>query len=173
MNEFRDAATAARNNLQRLNQMGDLIGKDGVYQGFAGNAVKRGRELAQSLGIDQEGLGDSQVLAALGARAALELRNPAGGAGMPGALSDKDREFLERMVPNLTQSEEGNARLVDYMRRVERRKIEVQRAADEYRRKNGRLDDGFFDFLDSRFGDQYLFDDEDGFDVDLSDNPFR
>jgi hypothetical protein len=41
-----------------------------------------------------------QVVSALGNQMALELRNPASGAGMPGSMSDGDRAYLSSMVAN-------------------------------------------------------------------------
>ncbi len=63
---------------------------------------------------------------------------------MPGAMSDKDREFLQSMVPGLGQNPNGNALIIDYMKRVAQRSVDVERLRQQYVRKNGRLDEGFY-----------------------------
>jgi hypothetical protein len=128
-----------------------------VYTGFAGGPINTLKSAAQSLGLDIRGVGDAEVARAIGNQLALQLRNPAGGAGMPGALSDRDREFLVSMVPGLTNTKEGNQLLIDYTKRVAQRNVEVERELRKYERDNGRLDAGFYDRLQSVFERSPLF----------------
>jgi hypothetical protein len=108
---------------------------------------------AKSLGVDLNAIGVSddvapaQAARALSNQLALEMRNPAGGAGMPGALSDKDREFLVQSIPGLENDPAAIGTMVDYRVRLEKRAQQVARKAREYRRKNGKFDDRFFDEL--------------------------
>ena len=48
---------------------------------------------------------------------ALELRNPSGGAGMPGAMSDADRNFLASIPPSLANTKEGRALIANSIER--------------------------------------------------------
>jgi hypothetical protein len=76
------------------------------------------------------------------------MRNPAGGAGMPGAMSDSDREFLKATVPGLGRTPEGNVQIIDYMTRIEQRNMDVANLAQTYMAQNGgRLDYKFFNQL--------------------------
>jgi hypothetical protein len=78
---------------------------------------------------------------------ALQLRNPSGGAGMPGALSDRDVQFLRAMVPGLAKTPEGNKLIIETARKLSQREIQVAQLARDYRKKKGQLDEGFYDQL--------------------------
>jgi len=71
------------------------------------------------------------------------MRNPDGGMGMPGALSDRDIRFLKDSQIGIDRSPEGNRRMLQAFRLMEQRKIELARLADEYMTEHGRLDAGF------------------------------
>lgn len=90
---------------------------------------------------------------------ALGLRNPAGGAGMPGALSDRDREFLISMVPSLANSPEGVKTMVEIQRKLARRSVDVAKLARQYRKENPRqtFDEGFYDYLEEWSAKNPLF----------------
>lgn len=120
----------------------------GISTGFGEKQLLSLRRAGKALGVDTGELGEAELLNALGNQLALELRNPSMGAGMPGAMSDKDREFLVASVPGLEKTPEGNKKLIDYALRVEDRKKEIAKYASEYRKKNrGRLDLEFYDAL--------------------------
>lgn len=99
-----------------------------------------------SLGIKvDKNLSNKEAAAALGNEMALELRNPANGAGMPGAMSDADRNYLVSMIPNASQSAEGRKQLLAAKIAVEQRKVQTATFARNYEKKYGRLDNGFFE----------------------------
>ena len=137
------SAMAAHGRIGMLDHMEQLLSNPAVYQGAGGEANLALRKAAGSLGFDMEGVSDAEAARAIGNRMALELRNPSGGAGMPGAMSDKDREFLTSSVPGLTKTREGNMRLIEYSKRIAQRDLEVQQLAQDYVQRNGRLDSGF------------------------------
>lgn len=89
--------------------------------------VNAGAYLKQ-FGIDvgqlSKDLGPAQATDAILKQLALKLRNPAGGEGMPGALSDKDREFLIAAIPGLNKAPDGNKQLLDIMMKLEQRKVD-------------------------------------------------
>lgn len=132
--------------LGKLDRMEQLM--DGVNTGKLTPAITQVTAIAKSLGFDIDPkLGPKQALEALANEVALELRNPSGGAGMPGALSDKDREFLVSMAPGLAKTQEGNRLIIQTARALAKREQEVSKLARDYRKKNGQLDEGFFDDL--------------------------
>lgn len=76
---------------------------------------------------------------------------------MPGALSDKDLAFLKASVPGLQQSPEGNALIIDYMKRMAQRSLDVERMRQQYVRTNRHLDEGFYRELESYSAANPLF----------------
>ena len=134
-------ASSARSSVNDLMQMKEALAdikKTGIGQG----AAKTLKNVGQSLfNMDFEGLDDTEMFDAMSKQLALKARSTGEGAGMPGSMSDSDRQFLVDIVPNLSKSKEGNEKLIDYMIRVEKRSIEKQKKAAQYRKKNnGRLD---------------------------------
>lgn len=156
--DLQKAGTAATAQNAQLSQLDQLL--DRVYTGAGTETGLTVQKAAKRLGFDIDIVGDTGAAEAAGAIAnemALQLRNPAGGAGMPGAMSDQDRGFLQSMVPGLGQTKEGRKLLIDARRRVNQRSVDVSRLAREYRKKNGRIDEGFGDVLDQYSRDNPLF----------------
>lgn len=143
--------------LARLDRMEALM--QGVNTGKLAPAMTEVSALAQSLGIKVDPkLGAKQALEALSNEMALTLRNPSGGAGMPGALSDKDRDFLKAMAPGLAKTPEGNRLIIDTARKLAIRDQEMATLARQYRLDHGTLD-GFSDYA-KKYADAHpLFDD--------------
>lgn len=154
---LQDAAGVARQDNARLDTMNALL--EDVYTGAGGERVLAGKKLAALMGADPEGIGNAEAAQALANEMALKARNPAGGAGMPGAMSDKDREFLAGMQPGLAMTKDGRETLIMVRKRTNQRSIEVARMARNYRKKKGRLDEAFFDELDAKFSGTSMFGD--------------
>lgn len=151
------AAQAAQGKIGTLDRLGQLLADPKVYTGTGADTVLQAKRLAKSVGIDVGDVGGAEAIKAIGNQFALELRNPAGGAGMPGALSDKDREFLQASVPGLQQTPEGNSKIIEYMKRVANRAVEVEKLRQDYVRKNGRLNEGFYQVLRQNSESKPLF----------------
>ncbi len=137
----------AGNKLNKLSRLESLLASSGK----TGKLTPAGMELqsaAASLGfkVDPK-LPFQQAAQALSNEMALEMRNPSGGAGMPGALSDSDRRFLTEMVPNLSKTPEGNKILIDSAKKLAQREKDVAKLAREYRQKTGKFDEGFYQQL--------------------------
>jgi hypothetical protein len=150
------AGQSAPVNIAKYQQLGRLLQDvDG------GKLTQTGTNIAStmnSLGIKiDKNLPNKEAAASLGNEMALQLRSPAGGAGMPGALSDKDREFLTGMVPNANQTSQGRKMLIDSYIALQKRNQQVAQFATNYEKKYGRLDSGFFDQLQSWSGANPLF----------------
>lgn len=147
----------ARDRLQTVQQMRQLVDHPDVVQGAIGPVTNTFKNIANSLGFKVDGLAETQYLDALAKQGALMLRDPSTGAGMPGALSDADRKFLEQASVSLGNSREGNKLLIDYMERLHKRAIEVDQWREEYIAKNGRLDNGFSKVVRERANAAPLF----------------
>lgn len=144
--DLQKAGAAAPAKLGKLDRMEQLM--DGISTGKLQPAITQVAAIGESLGITIDSkLGPKQALEALSNEIALSLRSPAGGAGMPGALSDKDREFLTSMAPGLAKTREGNKLIIQTARNLAKREQDVAKLAREYRKKNGSLDEGFYDEL--------------------------
>jgi hypothetical protein len=143
---IQDAGASATNKINKVNRLNTLL--EGVQTGKLTPFGVDVASTAASLGfkIDPK-LGNKQAADALSKEMALELRNPSGGAGMPGALSNSDRDFLMSMTPGLTSDPEGRKLISESMIKLAKRDQEVAKIAREYRKKNGNLDEGFYEEL--------------------------
>lgn len=141
----------APTNISKYQRLAGLL--RGVNTGkFAGTTIQI-KAAAKAAGIDLGALGvaddvpQAQAAMSLSNQLALELRSPAGGAGMPGALSDKDREFLVAMVPGLENDPASIPLMIEYRVKLAQRERDVAKLARAYKKKHGRFDDGFYEEL--------------------------
>jgi hypothetical protein len=136
-------ASASQAALGQLDHLKAALSNPNVYQGFGGESILQLKKAGQALGLNIEGIADSELAGKISKGLALELRNPSGGAGMPGALSDSDRKFLTQMVAGLDNSPQGNAQIIELYRSVHQRNIDIDRMRAEYEAKHGRIDANF------------------------------
>jgi hypothetical protein len=154
--DIQKSGTAAAGKIARYDRLGTLL--DGIQTGKLTPAAAEIAAVAESVGIKIDSkLGAKQAADALSKELALQLRNPAGGAGMPGAMSDADRQFLQRMTPDLSTTPEGRRLMLDTSRKLAQRERDVARLARDYRKESGQLDEGFFDELDRWSAENPLF----------------
>ena len=165
---IQDGAQSARGKLATLGALSQAL-KESGDTGYGGETILTLQQAGRLFGVEIGDVGPKEAARALGNQLALQLRNPSGGAGMPGAMSDKDREFLVASVPGLTKTPEGNAKLVDFMTRVEERSIQVAEQAQQYQERNGQIDNGFYRELSQWSEANPLFPENDAGDLpDLS-----
>lgn len=145
--EIIDGAADGRRKVAVLSRMEGILSDPNVYTGAGANLVLQAKRMAKAMGFDVGDLSGPEAINAISNQFALELRNPSGGAGMPGALSDKDREFLQQSVPGLERTPGANKLIIDYMRRMAERSVQVDQLRRDYVRENKRLDEGFYDRL--------------------------
>ena len=151
-------ARAATGDLANVQIMRQALQNGDFYTGIGGDWVQQGRRLAGAFGIaDADALGSAELVETITNRLALGQRSTGDGAGMPGAMSDADRDFLVKTVPGLLKSPGGNERILDFLEKVSQREIEVARMAADYEQKNGALDVGFDQKLMSYVRDNPLF----------------
>lgn len=141
--EIRDGWTDAQAKRVMLDRLEGLFQDPNVAKGALAENVSDLKNVAASLGIDVKGLPAEQAIQSVVNEFALQLRNPAGGAGMPGAMSDSDRKFLASMPPGLAKTPQGRALIIETMRKKTQRDQEIAEMALQYEQKNGRLDGGF------------------------------
>lgn len=165
---IQDGAQSARGKLATLGALSQALKKSGDT-GYGGETILTLQQAGRLFGVEIGDVGPKEAARALGNQLALQLRSPSGGAGMPGAMSDKDREFLVASVPGLTKTPEANAKLVDFMTKVEERSIQVAELAQAYQERNGQIDNGFYRELSQWSEANPLFPENDAGDLpDLS-----
>jgi hypothetical protein len=126
-----------------LKYIGDLY--DGFEGGTLSNFAMKLASTANSLNIKIDPkLPDKEAAEALAKELALGFRNPASGGGMPGSLSDSDRQFLKSMTPDLAQTNEGRKKIINANIALVQREADIAQFARNYENKYGQLNNGFF-----------------------------
>lgn len=143
-----EGAQSAHGTIAKMDQL-DAILDRGIYTGMGGGVVQGMRKFGAALGLtDAQAAADGEALEKISNEMALMARSPNSAlGGMPGAMSDKDREFLVKMQPGLDKSVEGNRMMIEMSRRMARRQIEIGKMASDYVRQYGVLDSGFNDLV--------------------------
>jgi hypothetical protein len=145
-NDAQNISMQAPAKIAKLKRIGDLLGD---FEGgkLSGTGLEVARA-ANSLGIKIDGkLPNKEAAQALTNEVALELRSTADGHGMPGAMSDADREFLKAMTPQMAQTAEGRKSIIEARTKVMEREVQVAKMARQYQQKYNKMDAGFFDQL--------------------------
>ena len=147
------AAMEAPGKIAKYDRLTNLL--ENVNTGkFKGTTTEiKSAAKASGINLEEYGITDDvgavQAAEALSNAMALELRNPAGGAGMPGAMSDADRNYLNNMVPGIEKTPEGRKLMVETGKLIAQRDVQVAKLARDYRASNGGvLDDGFYGQLE-------------------------
>lgn len=147
---FNEQYTGAVNaTMQNPGKIASLNRITTLLDGFEGGKLSGfGFELARlgnSLGLKiDERLSDKEAAEAAGKELALQLRGTADGGGMPGALSDSDREFLRAMTPQMAQTDKGRKEIAGAKRKLLEREMEVGQMAMKYHQRHGVIDNEFF-----------------------------
>jgi hypothetical protein len=130
------AASKARTDLNDLNRLDELL--KGVETGKMTPASQELKAWAKAAGFNLETLGikddvaNTQAAASLLNRMTLQMRNAGEGGGMPGSMSDADRQFLSKIPPDLATTTEGRRLIIDYMKRVNERTVEVAKIKNQF-----------------------------------------
>lgn len=137
-----DSADAARNKIQMLQTLGPALA-DAPFAGPAAETLTNAAMFAKQLGLDAADTTSAELARSLSNQMALMQRNPAGGAGLPGAMSDADRDYLKQTVPSMSNSRGGSQRMVEIATKIEQRKLDVATLAQAYIEQHHSLDSGF------------------------------
>lgn len=155
--DIQKGGTVAGSKIEKFRRMSQLA--EGINTGKLAPAIADVSAIADSLGVKiDRNLGSKQALEALSNEVALSLRGTADGGGMPGAMSDKDREFLKAMTPGLAKTPEGNKLIIESGIKLAQRQQEIAKKAREYRAKNRTLE-GFSEFMQKYADENPLFGD--------------
>lgn len=141
--ELRHSWTNSQNQKQMLDRLEGLFADPNVAKGALAENLSDLKNVAASFNVPIKGLQAEQAIQSLTNEFALQLRNPSGGAGMPGAMSDQDRKFLASIPPGMSKTPEGRAQIMDTMRKKLNRDQEVADMANRYELEHGKIDAGF------------------------------
>lgn len=133
-NEIQKSGFQSRKSDATLNRLEKL--SDKAFDGATAGAYKGAAKLAESIGIDVEGLTETELFTALSNDLVLGQT-----ALLTGVLTDKDMAFLEQTVPQLSQTKEGRKQLIGIMKDVNEANREKAQLAKDFRK----LNDGYFD----------------------------
>lgn len=142
---------AAPRTIANYDRLGNLLSQ--VNTGKFAGTITDLKAAAKAGGIDLNAMGirddvaPAQATRQISNMLALELRNPAGGAGMPGAMSDKDREFLQQSIPSIENDPGAIGKMIEYRKTLAKRDQEVGKMARAYRARTGTFNEGFFNEL--------------------------
>ncbi len=152
---IRAGANAARGNLANLDVLESSLDAAGTTGAF-GETEQDLRRVAAYFGVgDADKAASGDLVRSISNKLALSVRSPGGeSGGMPGAMSDADREFLRSTVPSLGKLPGGNRQMIDIARKVGQRSIDIHKMAVKYAREHeGQLDPGFEEQV-NEFADQ-------------------
>ena len=127
-------ALRAEDQIGSLDAMERLLDSGAATGGWEEMSMPVRQAATDIFGLDPEKLARQETFQAFANRLALEAKG-----NMTGQMSDRDIIFLQRQVPSLANTPEGNQLLIDVMRRLAKRKIELADLADEYYAENGSL----------------------------------
>ncbi len=122
--------------------MGNLVSQDDFYSGPFGNQVTAVRRVATLFGADPQQVADAETFNKIAKDSALQVMGGSLGVG----FSNADRDFVEAMVPNIENTKEGNIKIIEVQTKIQNRKIELARLAEQYAAENGTLK-GFRSFV--------------------------
>ncbi len=146
-NALNDAGDKAFATLGTLQTMRRLSADPNLYSGaLAENVALPIKRAMVALGGDEKSAASMEAFRALANKSVLDSMGGSLGSG----FSNADRDFVVSQVPGLGNTKAGNEVLFGVMEKIERRKIDVARLAQEYAQEpgpdgkpRGRLDAGF------------------------------
>lgn len=135
-----DAGDKAFSTLGSIGQLRQAMADPNFYSGTGAETFALPiKQLTVALGGDPNSAASMENFRAVSSKAALD--------GMGGSLgtgfSNADRDFIVNQYPALGNTPEGNKARLYGLEKIERRKIDVARMAQDYVNSHGRLDAGF------------------------------
>jgi muramidase (phage lysozyme) len=151
-------AQGAPDAIAKLDRMTALSKDPNFYSGTGAGTVQFFKQALAALGGDPNAAAPMEEFAALSNRAVLDTMGGSLGTG----FSNADRDFVVSTVPALDATPQGNLQRIDVLRRINQRKIEIGKMADDYVMQNGQLDAGFNKMLSQYAETHPLFGDLSG-----------
>ena len=140
---IREGASGALGDMRMLTLLDKAINDPQALQGGLADFNLAVRKIGATFGVPTGNTSPAEMINALGNQLALRLRDPSNGAGMPGSLSDSDRQFLKSMSISLGNSPEANRQLVQYYLKLQQKNLAREELRQQYVSKTGRLDEGW------------------------------
>jgi hypothetical protein len=139
---YQTEADAAERTMNNLSLMDSIAQQDDFYSGFGADTLLRVRRAAVAFGADPDLVSDAETFNKIAKDSALQVMGGSLGVG----FSNADREFVEAMVPNISNTVEGNRKIIAVQKKLQQRKIQLARLAEQYVDDNGTLK-GFRGFI--------------------------
>ena len=132
-NELLEKSDLAQTNLNMNEQMMGIVKSRSVKTGFFAPILKKFRSAISGMTDEPSTeLSAAEILDAMSGAKALAVRNPKSGLGLPGATSRRDLEYLDKIVPGLSKSNEANEALLIIDTAINRRKVADYNARMNY-----------------------------------------
>lgn len=144
---YAERARAAGREISTINKLKSINNK--AFSGTGAGVGLAIAKAAKTVGIETEGLSESEQFQALANTLVLDKSQQ-----MSGALSNADMEFLRNTAPTLTNTKDGRVAMLDYSEKLAKREQETNRLANEYRKKNGAFDDAEFQVEMQKYADE-------------------
>lgn len=138
--KYIDSGDAAQRGVETLQTLQQAVVNPDVAQGAFAGIRQESKKIAQLFGADVKGLEDEAIVAAIGNKLALQLRNPKGeDGGLTGATSDRDLKFLVAGVPNRDKTREQNLALIQIALKDKERTVRLRDEATRYLEENNTM----------------------------------
>jgi len=126
------AISQSQQNLRDLREMNNYNENPKVYKGPFADPVHRIKQTAEILGIPVEGTGPEQQWRSISSKLALATRSTSEGGGLPGSMSDADRNFVVAIQPGVQNTPSGNRLMIKIGQRRERFRIDYNMEQQRY-----------------------------------------
>ena len=157
-----DAGDQARRGIETLETLKQAVSNPDAAQGAFADIRAGSKKVADLFGFDVKGLEDDAIIAAVGNKLALQLRNPKGeDGGLTGATSDRDLRFLVAGVPNRNKTQSQNLALIEIGMKDKERTLQLTNLADQYLSEKGTFK-GFAKVKKEFYENNPLFPDKEG-----------
>ncbi|MBZ9654674.1 hypothetical protein [Phyllobacterium lublinensis] len=154
---FMGEEKTARSTISSLNAMEKEMEDPNFYSGSGAQTVANLKRFAVTLGINPDSVASTEAFNALSKKAVLDNMGGSLGTG----VSNADRDYIEGQVPTISNTKEGNRKIIDITRRINQRKIKVAELARAYAKAHdNRLDLNFYDELGAWADKNPLFSEE-------------
>lgn len=133
---IKDAAGASKVK-NTLDVMERAANAPGYYSGTAAPAVLAAQRAGVSLGLlDADKAGPTELFDKMSKKLVTDVAG-GGGGGLGSGVSNADRSFIEGTVPNISNTPDGNKKIIGMMRLVEDRKVETAKEVARYAKAHG------------------------------------
>lgn len=142
---------------QRMEQLQSYLNK--VNTGALAGSTLQIQRIAKAVGFNiPDSANYAEASASLAKQMAMELRNPANGGGLPGSMSNYEDKLLQSMVPNIDKLPGAAKLMSDAYIANQQRVQDIAALMRDYKKANGKVDEGIYNIIDQYKRDHPLFD---------------